>query len=398
MARISPAQRIAFTGAPLVALLTFAHVTNDAFGNILPVFLPTLQKQLGVGEAVLATFVAVIAITANVMQAVMGVFTDRWGRRKSAAFGLFVTSSFLPFVPLASNATVLIALLIIGGLGSALFHPGAVSLASDAGEQKSFIVSVFSAGGSLGTAIMPMIALFVLRTFGAQYVPYLGLIGIVTAVLLVWKAPAQTAAHRANRRKIFEPSLVFGPVGLLAVAGILRALAFVSFLNAMPLFLVHVRGFASDAPILGTTLAVYNLAAALGAMLVGALDARCNRITLIMGTMLLGVPVLAGTLLAPPGGALFYVLVALGGALTNSSVPLLVVSAQDFAPDHVGAASGMLMGFTWGIAGVIYIGFGALQQFVGLQPALYIAFVFLIPAAVLAGVVLRRLPRAAVAR
>lgn len=390
MASVSPLQRAFLSGAPLVALLTFAHLANDAFGNILPVFLPTLQAQLGVGEAVLATFVAVIAITANVMQAVMGLFTDRWGRRKAAALGLLVTSSVLPFVPLASNATVLIVLLIVGGLGSAIFHPGAVSLARDASERKSLVVSIFSSGGSAGAAIMPVIALFVLRTFGASYVPWLGVIGIVTAAVLFLKAPPEAPTHPHARPRIFEKSLIFGPVGLLTVAGILRALAFVSFLNAMPLFLVHVRGFASDAPILGTTLLVYNLTAALGAMIMGALDGRFNRITLLVVSMVLAVPVLALTLVLPAGGLLFYVAVGLGGALTNSSVPLLVVSAQDLAPNHIGAASGMLMGFTWGTAGVIYIAFGALQQFVGLQPALLIAFVFLIPAAALTWFVLKR--------
>jgi hypothetical protein len=44
----------------------------------------------------------------------------------------------------------------------------------------------------------------------------------------------------------------------------------------------------------------------------------------------------------------------------------------------------MLMGFTWGVAGVAYIAFGALQQTIGLQPAMALGFVFLLPAALLA--------------
>jgi FSR family fosmidomycin resistance protein-like MFS transporter len=68
----------------------------------------------------------------------------------------------------------------------------------------------------------------------------------------------------------------------------------------------------------------------------------------------------------------------------------LVVSAQDLAPNAVATASGMLMGFTWGTAGVAYIGFGAIQQAIGLVPAMAAAFAFLIPAAALAGTVLYR--------
>jgi FSR family fosmidomycin resistance protein-like MFS transporter len=82
--------------------------------------------------------------------------------------------------------------------------------------------------------------------------------------------------------------------------------------------------------------------------------------------------------------------VAAAGLATNAPIPLLVVSAQDLAPHAVATASGMLMGFTWGVAGVAYVGFGALQQAVGLVPAMSLAFAFLLPSAALAAWVLRR--------
>jgi len=158
----------------------------------------------------------------------------------------------------------------------------------------------------------------------------------------------------------------------------------------MPLYLVNVRGFATDAPLIGSTLATYGFAAAAAGLLAGALEARVGRVRLIVVTMLLAVPVLMATLVAVPGSLPFYLLVALSGLLTNASVPLLVVSAQDLAPHAVGSASGMLMGFTWGMAGVAYFGFGALQELVGITPALLASFVFLVPAAALAGTILTR--------
>jgi MFS transporter, FSR family, fosmidomycin resistance protein len=96
------------------------------------------------------------------------------------------------------------------------------------------------------------------------------------------------------------------------------------------------------------------------------------------------------TLVLDPATLAYYGAVAAAGLLTNASVPLLVVSAQDLAPHAVGTASGMLMGLTWGTAGVAYIGFGALQELLGIAPALVASFLFLVPAALLAGAVLRR--------
>jgi MFS transporter, FSR family, fosmidomycin resistance protein len=382
--------RAALVGVPLAALITTAHVANDAFSNILPVYLPTLQQRFGLGEVALASLVAVIALSANVLQAFMGALTDRWGRRRAAALGLLLSSVLMSFIAVAPTVWALVAMLAIGGLGSAIFHPGAVAMMRDTGPRKSLAVGVFAAGGALGSAIMPVIVLFILRAYGPQYVPYLAAIGVaLAAALFFWSPPSQRPTGTA-RPKIFDLGLFVGPVGLLSLAGIMRATAFVSFTSAMPLYLVSVRGFAPDAAVIGATLATYGVASAAAGMLSGWLEPHVGRVRLVVGTMLLAAPTLSLVLALEPGSLAYFGAIALGAMLTNASVPLLVVSAQDLAPHAVGSASGMLMGFTWGIAGVAYVGFGALQAWLGLAPALVASFAFLWPAAALAGTVLVR--------
>lgn len=377
-------------GANLAILLTLAHATNDAFTNILPVFLPMLQSRFGLGEAALAGFVALISLSSNVLQAFAGALVDRWGRRRSAALGLIVGSTLMSFLAVVPTVGSLFLVLAIGGVGSAVFHPAAASMARAAGARKGLSMGLFTAGGPIGTATMPVIVLFIVREFGARYVPWLAVFGILLGVALFLYAPRQSQDERAYRPRIFDPALFMGPVGWLAGAGILRAVAFISFTNAMPLYLVNVRGFAPDHGIIGWTLAAYGVAASLGVLLAGALETRLGRVRLVVGTMLVAMPLLLATLLLTPGTIAFYATVAAAGMFTNAAIPLLVVSAQDLAPGAVATASGMLMGFTWGIAGVMYIGFGALQEWIGITPALAASFLFLAPAALLAFVVLRR--------
>ncbi len=387
---IAAPTRVALTGVPLALLITGAHLANDAFSNVLPAFLPTLQLRFGLGEAALAGLVALISISANVLQAFAGALTDRWGRRRAAALGLLLSSVLMSFIAVAPSVSVLVLLLAFGGIGSAVFHPGAVAMMRGVGGRASLNVGIFAAGGAVGTAIMPVVALAVLRSYGPGYVPLLALVGVALALALLAMAPTQPHVDGPTRPKVFDPALFRGPVGALSLAGILRATAFVSFLSAMPLYLVNVRGFAADAPLIGSTLATYGFAAATAGLLAGVFEARIGRVRLVVATMLLAVPVLVGTLFVVPGTAAYFVLVALSGVLTNASVPLLVVSAQALAPHAVGTASGMLMGFTWGMAGVAYLGFGALQELVGITPALLASFAFLVPAALLAGTILRR--------
>ena len=382
--------RVALVGVPLAALITGAHLANDAFTNVLPVYLPTLQQRFGLGEVALASLVAVISLSANVLQAFMGALTDRWGRRRAAAIGLLLSSVLMSFIAVAPTVWALVAMLAVGGLGSAVFHPGAVAMMRDVGERKSLAIGVFTAGGALGSAIMPVVVLAILRTYGPQYVPWLALIGVaLAAALFAWSPPSRRLTG-AERPKLFDIELFAGPVGMLSLAGILRATAFVSFSSAMPLYLVHVRGVAPDAAVIGATLATYGVASATAGMLSGLLERRVGRVRLIVGSMLSAAPVLALVLALAPGSLAYFAAIAAGAMLTNASVPLLVVSAQDLAPQAVGTASGMLMGFTWGVAGVAYIGFGAVQAWLGLVPALIASFAFLWPAAALAGAVLVR--------
>lgn len=384
-------RRTALGGSALAFLLTGAHAVNDAFANILPVFLPTLQARFGLGETVLAGFVALISFSSNVLQPVAGAVADRWGRRRAAAAGLIVGSFLMSLLPVVPTVWALFLVLAIGGLGSALFHPAATSMArSVAGRRKGLAIALFGSGGPLGSAIMPVAALWLLRSYGPWAIPWLAPLGLTVGVALWAFVPKQERPERHARPKLFDGRLIRGPVGVLAGVGILRAVAYISFMNAMPLFLVNVRGFAPDAGVLGWTLAVYSIAAAAGVIGAGALELRLGRARIIVGAMLAAFPLLLATLFVPPGGLAFYVVVALAGLCTNAPIPLLVVSAQDLAPHAVASASGMLMGFTWGVAGVAYVGFGAVQQALGLVPAMSLAFAFLLPSAALAAWVLRR--------
>jgi FSR family fosmidomycin resistance protein-like MFS transporter len=385
-------RRTTLHGIQLTLLVTFAHSTNDAFSNVLPVFLPTIQARFSVGEAVMAVMVAVISISSNVLQPFFGPFVDRWGYRTSASLALIVGSTLMGFVSVAPSVLSLFFILAVGGLGSAIFHPAAAAMARDTGTKKSVSMSLFAAGGSFGTAVMPVAVLAVVRSFGTQYVPLISLFGVAIGLALLLLAPPRKPATTVTgvRSKVFDVSLLLGPVGLLAGAGILRAMAFISFTNGMPLYLSLARGFAPDAQAIGLTLSLYSISSATGSILAGFTVQRVGRIPLVVGSMLLALPCLGATLLLEAGSVPYYGAVMLAGLLTNLSIPILVLSAQDLAPGSVAAASGLLMGFTWGVAGVIYIGFGALQEAIGIQPALAVGFGFLAPAALLALYVLRR--------
>ncbi len=390
----SAPNRIVLTGVSLSTLLIAVHATNDAFTSMLAALLPTLQLRFGLTETTLALLVATLSFSSSVVQPFFGALADRLGRRLVGALGIIASSSLLSLMGVVPDVALLFVLLFVGGLGSAAFHPAGTSMARDAGgDNKALTVSLFSAGGTLGLALGPSIILLLARTVGLEFSPLLMLPGIVLGVAMYFLIPPQPkttlkAGATVNPR-FFDVALFRGPVGVLCVAGTLRSVSYVTFTNAAPLYLVS-QGLARDSAVISSTLLAFSLAAGFGGVVAGALGRRVSPQLLITGTMLLALPMFYAIFLVPAGSPLYFVCVTLAGVLVNAGLPLMVVAAQDLAPHAVGTASGMMMGFTWGSAGVLYILNGWVQQYVGLTAAMQLSFLSLLPGAALAFWVLRR--------
>ena len=375
-------RRLLLGGAGVTTLLVAAHATNDAFASMLAALLPTLQLRFGLTETVLAALVATLSFSSSVTQPVFGALADRWGRRVVAALGVVTSSALLSLMVVAPSVPILFLLLLVGGLGSAAFHPAGTAMARAAGGgRKGLVVAIFSAGGTLGLAIGPLVIGVLIMRDVLSASPWLMVPGVLFGVALYVLVPAQRSENAGKPRPIVDVSLLRGPVGALCAAGILRSVSFVTFTNAAPLWLANVRGADAGSPVLFWTLATFSFSAGIGGIAVGALERRMPRRGSIVATMLLALVPLFALFLLPVGGVGWYAAVALAGALVNGGLPLMVVAAQDLAPDAVGAASGLLMGFTWGTAGVLYIGIGALQEIVGIGPAMGLSFLSLVPGA-----------------
>ena len=140
------ADRLQVTGTSLAALLFLAHFCNDFFSGTLSALLPTFQVRFAAGELTLALFVATLSFSSSVLQPLFGAVADRLGRRVVAAGGVVLSSAVLSSMAVMPSPWLLAPLLLLGGLGSAAFHPAATSLARAAARRKGGLaLGVFSA-------------------------------------------------------------------------------------------------------------------------------------------------------------------------------------------------------------------------------------------------------------
>ncbi len=384
--------RRAALGATLAALLTAAHLSNDAVTSLLYALLPILQGRFASGEVTLALLVATFAFSSSVTQPLFGAVGDRLGRRALAGFGLILSVSLLGLLAVAPSLPAVFALLLVGGLGSAAFHPAATSLARGWRERTALAVSLFSAGGMVGLALGPVAVVVLSATLGLAFTPWLMLPGVLFGVVILLAAGHPDRPAHTPRVALFDRRVLLGPVGQLTAAGTLLEVAFVTFTAAMPLWLVSQHGIARDAPLIGWTLATFYVAAALGGVTAGWLGRFVARRHIFLGAMPLALVPLLAVFAVPPGSVAFFAAVAASGALVNAAFPLLVVTAQDLAPEAEATAAGMVGGLTVGVAGVLYVGVGALQGLFGLQAAMSLSYLALVPAALLCYLVVRRHP------
>ena len=354
----------------VAATLTVAHFANDAYVAFLHPLLPRLMDKLGLSIALAAVLTMTLSLASSLPQPVMGYLADRVGRRWLVALGPIVSGIFLSFIGLAPTFGVLVALLALGGLGSAVFHPPAVSLAGRVSEGRGsgLRVSIFSFGGHLGFAVGPLAAVVLVGFFaleGLWVAMFPGiLIGLATLWFLPSPARARTPAPPPSPGTIVRA--LGGPLGL--VFGISAVGAFVQrvFLTLYPIIVDQAGGSETMGAV---SLSLYLGLQAGGTIVSGLLTDRIDRTRLLAGICILAAPAHFLAVYLPPGSPAAFVALACAGMLNMAVLPPTVVIAQEVLPTGASVGSGIVMGLAWG-TGTLGVGLvGVLGDFVGAQSA-----------------------------
>ncbi|ABF45905.1 MFS transporter [Deinococcus geothermalis] len=363
--------------AAIAVAVTAGHFINDAYGAMLTPLTPALQGKFGVSIAAVTLLSSVYSLTSSVLQPLLGILGERVDRRYAAALGPLMTGlglTLLGFVPWFGALVLLVA---VAGFGSGFFHPaGAAYVALNSPPQKRGLwASLFSAGGTAGMALGPVFA-----GVGLTHLPWFALIGAVIAALTFALTPSSLATGR--RISLAEYARIFrGPLVWLWGMAVLRSLASMGY-NAMLPFILKNRGFGMRE--VGITLAVYAVASAVGGIVGGRASDRYGRVPVLRSAILSTIPPFALLILSSPANWWFYPLTFLVGAAVNASIPVGVVAAQEYAPGHVAVASSIMMGFSWGFAGLLVFLVGALADASTPTIAALASLTLLIPSALIA--------------
>lgn len=354
----------------LALVVAVAHGVNDAYMSFIPPLLPRLMDDLGLSIASAAGLAVAFSVASSLPQPLFGYLADRYGRRLFTIVGPVVAAVFVSTIGWAGSFPVIVAFLVLGGLGSAAFHPPGASYAVriDAGKGGGARYSIFAFGGSVGFAIGPLMAVGLVQARGLEGAWIAMLPAIVFAPLVWLQLPPD--GRKARPRTPPPPGLVLralrGPLGLVFCISAVMAFVQRTFVTMEPIIVAEAGG--SEA--LGAlALSVYLGAQSFGMVAGGLLADRMSRRRLLAHLCFWAVPThLAAIWLGPSGIAGWTALVA-AGFLGMATLPPIVVIAQEMLPTGTGVGSGIVMGLAWATGTMFVLGTGTVADAIGASSA-----------------------------
>ncbi|TMI91473.1 MAG: MFS transporter, partial [Bacillati bacterium ANGP1] len=288
--------------------------------------------------------------------------------------GLGMTSAVL-----APNYAVTVALILVSGLGVAAFHPEGYRFAGlAAGARRATGMSYFSVGGNIGYGFGPAAATLALSHAGVRGIGYLMAFSIPAAILL-WQVISPRQREALEGAWVSAPRSADGipaapqtqnvPKGilvLLVVFVVLRSWVSVGTASFIPLYFTGIRHL--DPRYGGMLVSLFLGAGAVGTLIGGAAADRWGRRASLIFSMAILPPLLL--MITRASGPWILLAAVIAGMAVVSTFAVVMVMAQELAPERIGMISGLIIGFAVGMGGVGVTLLGAVADRWGLRTAM----------------------------
>ncbi len=351
-------------------VLSGVHFLVDMFGNMLPAILPVVRENFSLSLSVAAFVLAALTLTANGVQMLTGHMRADRDQPLFLHLGLLLACVICAIALAPRSGTgvaVIVGLGIISGCGIAIAHPeGLRAVHTLERINAATSTAVFMTAGFLGFASGGVVSAFLVSRFGlAGLFPLvlLPIVGIAAVVLSrITLAVENPSGHKVGPERVSHRL----PFWLLMAIGVPASVSTTLFLLLIPTHL-HTLGFALTFG--GFSTAVLGWGGAIGPFFWAAVARRKGDLPCSTYAFLLAMPF-----------AFFYMVsiesrIAVGllfgaGFCAMSGYILTITLARYARGLRLGQRMAGIVGGTWGIAYVIFMGLGVLADHVGTGPVL----------------------------
>jgi FSR family fosmidomycin resistance protein-like MFS transporter len=367
------AARPAATGLVVGVLMAIAmsHLLNDLVQSLVVSVYPLLKDSFRLSFSEIGLITMAYAVTASVLQPLIGLYTDRRPQPYALCLGMGVTTIGLVLLSTAGGLWSLLLAAALIGTGSSVFHPEASRVARlVSGGRHGLAQSVFQVGGNLGSALGPLAAVLVVMPRGQPAIAWFCL-ATGAAIALLWWVGRWYAQHQRDSAARAPAPPVAPPAGTpvmrsLVILGVLIFSKYFYLASLTNFYTFYLIGrFHLDVHQSQYHLFAFLFAVAAGTVLGGPIGDRFGRRRVIWVSILGVAPF---TLLLPYAGLWATAALAVViGLILASAFSAILVYAQALVPGRVGLVSGLFFGLAFGMAGIGAAVLGGLADRVGLE-------------------------------
>ena len=343
--------------------------------------MPFIAAKLGISMAIATVVLSVSHICSSLLQPVFGFFADNILKRVFIFWGLMFTAVFISFAPGVNHLSLLILFIILGSLGSSLFHPQALGFSVRfASEDAGKSMGTFIAMGTFGYSLGPVVSAFVTQFTGLSNMPYLCLMGVVWALCMFYFVPkiSDKKVERTHSEfvKAFKDIFSNYRLKLLILISILKSLITTSTSILLP-FLWRDMGYLPFK--IGAALFAFSFMSGIGSFVSRDIEKRIGAKRVFYFSMISTFPLMIMFSLTYKSFPIIsFVIFAITGLCTAMAMPVTMVMAQSEMPQYKSIIGGFINGFSWGVIAIFMSALGFIAQAKGIIPVLLV--VALIPA------------------
>lgn len=358
------------TNIKVLFALTLVHFTGDFYSSFTSPLFPLFVEKLSLSLTEVGFIAGLNRLLAFIIQPSVGYLADRYPTRIFLLVGLLMPVIFIPLSGISAGFWTLLCTVGIGSIGSAMFHPsvtGMVPLYS--GNKAGFAMSIFNTGGTLAFGVGPLFITWYASRFGLAALPFTMAFGLCSAIYLFFIVPVPQSEGMRSMGFIgsIKESLgaAWKSVVLIWSVMVIRAIVGQSFLTFMPVLYVKKGHTVVSA---GIVFAVFIMAGSVSGLLAGHISDRIGFKKIFLFTHTLMAPALL--LLLQLQGLWIFLGAITAGTFVLATMPLGVSLAQQLAPKGRSMVASLMMGFAFGLGGIVTPIAGKAADLYGIQPTL----------------------------
>lgn len=350
-----------------------AHTSIDFFQGAVPAAIPyfVLNRHYSYLQASGLSLAATLG--AAVPQPFFGVFVDRRDRPWQVHSGIVLAAAATAGAGIVHLYALTWLLLLICGVGVAMFHPAAGRLARRSAGNSAAAMSIFATGGNLGFVLAPVLLTPVLAGVGLWGLAWFTLPAWLVAAI-TWRGARRLAVIHAGAVIEHHGRDHWRPFMWLTFVEVCRSIMFFGASTFIELY--WIRDLHAGKALAGAALGCLLGGGVIGTMIGGRIADRVGMVRTTQAGALSCLPamVLLRACQQPELGLLCALVAGLALRIPFS---VLIKLGQDYLPNRPGTASAVTLGLAVSAGGISAPIFGALADVDG--PAVVLTLLCFVP-------------------